>query len=95
MWKDLIKVDTGPINHIKKNIELSYKINKIRDIQLFCKSIVKDNDIKDIKKFKSESDMIQRYISAKQLNKWNDFKSKKYIAIEDFTNRRKRIFKVK
>ena len=31
MWKDL-KVDTGPINHVRKNIELSSKIHKIRDI---------------------------------------------------------------
>lgn len=31
IWKDL-KVDTGPINHVKKNIELSSKIHKIRDI---------------------------------------------------------------
>ena len=32
---------SNPVNHVRQNIKLSSKINKIRDIQLFYRNFVK------------------------------------------------------
>lgn len=42
------------INHVKKNIQLSGKINKIRDIQLFYRNYIKADETSQIKKFRCE-----------------------------------------
>ena len=41
----------GPVNHVKQNIALSSKINKIRDIQLFYRNYIKDQNRKDVQRF--------------------------------------------
>lgn len=38
----------GPVNHVKQNIALSSKIHKIRDIQLFYRNYIKDQNRKDV-----------------------------------------------
>ena len=39
MWQDFcVKADTGPIDHVKVNKQITAKINTIRDIQLFCRN---------------------------------------------------------
>lgn len=62
------------INHVKRNIQLSAKINKIRDIQLFYRNYVRAEETDEIKKFKFEQDIVQRQISVHQLERWEDFK---------------------
>lgn len=90
-----MKDEKGPIDHVKKNIQLTAKINKIRDIQLFCRNISRENDTEEIKKFRDESDIIKRFTKVQKMNKWNDFKSKKQYVIEGYTNRLKIMYLVK
>ena len=56
--KSLFKKDV--INHVKSNIKLTGKINKIRDIQLFCRNFVQNKNSENIKTFKEEVDIVQR-----------------------------------
>ena len=48
------------INHIKQNINLSSKIHKIREIQLFYRNFVKEANRAQIKQFQDEVDIVQR-----------------------------------
>lgn len=40
-----VKRDNDLVNHVKMNVELSGKINKIRDIQLFYRNFTKEQEI--------------------------------------------------
>ena len=82
-------------NHIKKNIQLSSKISKIRDIQLFYRNLAKDNNTNQIKEFKEEIEVIQRSQSLQHLHKWDDFRHRKDVAIDLYCKVKKDKIKVK
>ena len=48
------------IDHIKQNIELSGKIPMIKDIQLFYRNFIKEQNLQDKNQFKDEIDLVQR-----------------------------------
>ena len=49
-----------------------------------------------MKRFKNSEEIVaQRHSKVVQMNKWKEFKIKKYVVIEDFTNRRKLMYKVR
>lgn len=83
------------INHVKRNIQLSAKINKIRDIQLFYRNYVRAEETDEIKKFKFEQDIVQRQISVHQLERWEDFKMRRQIVLDQFVKVRRKILMVK
>lgn len=48
-----------------------------------------------MKRFNNSREIAQRHSKVVQMNKWKEFKIKKYVVIEDFTNRRKLMYKVR
>ena len=69
---------------MKQNIQLTSKINKIRDIQLFTRNFIKENNIQNIKMFTDETDIVQRQFSVQSINKWKDFRERKSKVIQEF-----------
>ena len=94
IWKDIVK-PPGRTNHVRKNIHQTGKINQIRDIQLFCRNYSKNTETHEIKKMKDFADQMHRQNKVLQMQRWNDYQQKKYVAIEDFTNLRKTMLKCK
>lgn len=81
-------------NHVKKNIHLSSKITKIRDIRTFCRNQHYDEESQRIKKFNQELDQFQRQMSQQQGQKWELFKFRKKKVMEKYIITRKNIFKI-
>ena len=56
---------------------------------------MKISDTWEMKRFNNSREIAQRHSKVVQMNKWKEFKKKKYVVIEDFTNRRKLMYKVR
>ena len=54
------KPNFGPIDHVKQNIKLSSKINKIRDVQNLYRNFVREKNQMNMKQYRDEVDIIQR-----------------------------------
>ena len=65
------------INHITQNIQLSSKITKIREIQLFYRNHIAENNLEQIKEFQDFVDFTQRHSTIQQMNKWNNFRDRR------------------
>ena len=82
------------INHIKKNIQLSGKINKIIDIQRFNRNYKYTVERRHKVLFQKEHDLLQRTISIEKLDKWQDFRVDRSKLIDKYIKIKKKMYKV-
>lgn len=90
-----LQVNKGPVNHVRRNIELQRKSGVISQIQLFYRQIIREKNTAEIKHFKGEVDLVQRALSMQSLNKWEDFRDRRLKAIDDYCEVSKAKLKVR
>jgi len=89
------EVNTDIINHVKQNIALTGKINKIKEIQLFYRNFVKDRNQKKIQQFLDEKDIVSRSLSLEQAHRWKEFRGRRDQAVDEYVEAKKRLLRAK
>ena len=79
-----------PINHIRKNIMLQNKIATVKDIQLFYRNNIKEENTEKSKRFREQQQQQYMEIAKKQLSRWEEFKERRHRAQELYVQAIKR-----